>query len=71
MGNDIIIVTLINSGYESDISEIHISIPLARKLILLLERLKAEHYRVVGSETTTYALDYIEVKVVTEDKESE
>lgn len=68
--NDVVTVALINSGYESEMPEIHIPIPLARKLGLSLERLRAERYRVVGAETTTYILDYVEVKVVTEDRES-
>lgn len=69
--NNVITVALVNSGYESDIPEIHLPLSLARKLGLPLERLRAERYRVVGSETTTYILGYVDVKVVTEDKESE
>ncbi len=70
-GISITTVALVNSGYESEIPEIHLPIPLARKLGFLLEHLKAERYRVVGSETTTYILGHVEVKAVTEDRESE
>jgi len=69
--NNITTVALVNSGYESEIPEIHLPLALARRLGLPLERLRAERYRVVGSETTTYVLGYVEVKVITEDRESE
>jgi len=61
----------VNSGYESDVPEIHIPLLLARRLGFSLEHLRAEHYRVVGSEVATYVLGYVEVKVVAEDRESE
>ena len=47
-GNSVITVALVNSGYESDIPEIHLPLSLARELGLPLERLRAERYRVVG-----------------------
>ena len=68
--NNVVTVALVNSGYESEIPEIHIPLALARRLGLPLERLRAERYHVVGSETTTYILDYVDVKVITEDRES-
>ncbi len=46
----------VNSGYEVVEPEIHIPIPLARRLGLSLERVRAERYRVIGSETTAYVL---------------
>lgn len=68
--NNVVTVALVNSGYESEVPEIHIPLALARRLGLPLERLRAERYHVVGSETTTYILDYVDVKVITEDRES-
>ena len=68
--NNVVTVALVNSGYESEVPEIHIPLALARRLGLPLERLRAERYHVVGSETTTYILNYVDVKVITEDRES-
>ena len=55
--NNVVTVALVNSGYESEVPEIHIPLALARRLGLPLERLRAERYHVVGSETTTYILN--------------
>lgn len=69
-GSSVSTVALVNSGYETEVPEIHVPITLARKLGFSLEHLKAERYRVVGSETITYSLNHVEVRVVTEDRET-
>ncbi len=62
---------LVNSGYESEEAEVHIPLALARRLGLSLERLRAERYRAVGHEVSAYVLGRVEVRVITEDRQSE
>jgi len=66
----IITAALVNSGYESDVPEIHVPLALARRLGLGLEGVVSERYRVVGSDVSAYILGTVKISVITEDKES-
>ncbi|RLE57151.1 MAG: hypothetical protein DRJ40_02195 [Thermoprotei archaeon] len=54
-----------NSGYETDVPEIHIPLALARRLGLTLTELRGENYRVIGGITSAYILGQVLVQVVT------
>jgi len=59
-----------NSGYETDVPEIHIPLSCARELGLRLAELPGESYRVVGGTTSAYVLGEVLVQVVEEDRSS-
>jgi len=57
-----------NSGYETDVPEIHIPLALARELSFDLRGLTSTRYRVVGGFTNTLMVGEVLVRLVTEDK---
>lgn len=66
--NSAVTTALVNSGYESDVPEVHIPLSLARKLGFLLEAMRSERYRAVGVEVSTYVLGDVNIRIVVEDR---